>query len=43
LTIIGDEPEITERLTLSGARVLEARPLTFEESALALLSGAAAQ
>ncbi|MFL5594554.1 MAG: ABC transporter ATP-binding protein [Gemmatimonadaceae bacterium] len=38
-TIIGDEREITERLTLGGARVREVRHLTFEEAALALLSG----
>ena len=38
-TIIGDEREITERLTLGGARVREAQPLTFEDAALALLSG----
>ena len=41
-TVIGDEREITERLTLGGARVREAHPLTFEEAALALLSGEAA-
>ena len=38
-TIIGDEREITERLTLAGARVREAQPLSFEDAALALLSG----
>ena len=38
-TIVGDEREITERLTLSGARVREAQALTFEDAALALLSG----
>jgi ABC-2 type transport system ATP-binding protein len=42
-TIIGDEREITERLTLGGARVREAQPLTFEEAALALLSGEASR
>ncbi|MFL5529309.1 MAG: ABC transporter ATP-binding protein [Gemmatimonadaceae bacterium] len=38
-TVIGDEHEITERLTLGGARVRDAQSLTFEEAALALLSG----
>ena len=38
-TIIGDERDITERLVLGGARVREAKSLTFEEAALALLSG----
>ncbi|MDP9177337.1 MAG: ABC transporter ATP-binding protein [Gemmatimonadota bacterium] len=42
-TIVGDEREITERLTLGGARVRDAQPLTFEEAALALLSGGAAR
>ncbi|HVF40232.1 MAG TPA: ABC transporter ATP-binding protein [Gemmatimonadaceae bacterium] len=37
-TIVGDEREIIERLTLGGARVREAQPITFEEAALALLS-----
>ena len=40
-TIVGDEREITERLTLGGARVRDAQPITFEEAALALLSGEA--
>jgi ABC-2 type transport system ATP-binding protein len=38
-TIIGDEREIADRLTSSGARIRDAQPLTFEEAALALLSG----
>ena len=38
-TITGDERDITERLTLAGARVREAQPLAFEDAALALLSG----
>jgi len=42
-TIVGDERDITERLTHGGARVREAQPLTFEEAALALLSGEAAR
>ena len=42
-TIIGDEREITERLTLAGARVREAQPLTFEDATLALLSGETAR
>ena len=42
-TIVGDERDIIERLTLAGARVREAQPLTFEEAALALLSGESAR
>lgn len=42
-TIIGDERDVAERLTLAGARVREAQALTFEEAALALLSGDAAR
>lgn len=42
-TIVGDEKEIIDRLTLGGARVREAQPLTFEEAALALLSGETAR
>ena len=43
MTIIGDEMEITERLAGSGAQVRNAQRLTFEEAALALLSGEAAR
>lgn len=42
-TIIGDEREITRQLTEGGARVREAQTLTFEEAALALLSGETAR
>lgn len=42
-TIVGDERDVTERLTLGGARVRGAQPLTFEEAALALLSGEASR
>jgi hypothetical protein len=42
-TIIGDERDVAERLTSSGANVREAQPLAFEEAALALLSGERAQ
>jgi ABC-type multidrug transport system ATPase subunit len=38
-TVVGNEREITERLTLGGARVRDTQTLTFEEAALALLSG----
>ena len=38
-TIIGDERDVAERLALSGARVREAQALTFEDAALALLTG----
>jgi ABC-2 type transport system ATP-binding protein len=38
-TVVGDQRDITERLTLGGARVLDTQSLTFEEAALALLSG----
>ena len=38
-TIIGDERDVAERLTHSGARVREAQPLSFEDAALALLTG----
>jgi ABC-2 type transport system ATP-binding protein len=38
-TVVGDEREITGRLTLGGARVRDTESLTFEEAALALLSG----
>ncbi len=37
-TILGDEQEITERLTRAGARVRETHTLTFDDAALALLS-----
>ena len=36
-TLIGEEREVTERLTTSGARVLEVSTLRLEEAALALL------
>lgn len=42
-TIVGDETDITERLTSGGARVRDVHPLTFEEAALALLSGEASR
>jgi ABC-2 type transport system ATP-binding protein len=42
-TVIGEEREITERLTLGGARVRDVQPLTFEDATLALLSGDGAQ
>jgi ABC-2 type transport system ATP-binding protein len=42
-TIVGNEREITERLTLGGASVREVQHLTFEEAALALLSGGSAK
>jgi ABC-2 type transport system ATP-binding protein len=38
-TIIGDERDVAERLTSSGANVREAQALTFEDAALALLTG----
>jgi ABC-2 type transport system ATP-binding protein len=37
-TIIGDEGEITARLTHSGARVRDAQALSFDDAALALLT-----
>jgi ABC-2 type transport system ATP-binding protein len=37
-TIIGDEREITERLTWAGAVVRDAQPLSFDDAALALLT-----
>jgi ABC-2 type transport system ATP-binding protein len=37
-TLIGDETEITQRLTAAGARVHETQPLTFDEAAYTLLS-----
>jgi ABC-2 type transport system ATP-binding protein len=43
LTIVGDERDITERLTNGGAQVRDVHPLTFEEAALALLSGEASR
>ena len=36
-TVVGDERDVTERLTSSGARVLEVSTLRLEEAALALL------
>jgi ABC-2 type transport system ATP-binding protein len=42
-TIIGDEKETIELLTVAGARVREAQTLTFEEAAIALLSGETAR
>ena len=38
-TIVGEEREVVERLTQSGARVREVQPLSFEDAAIALLSG----
>jgi ABC-2 type transport system ATP-binding protein len=38
-TIVGDEREVSERLTTSGARVREVSSLSLEEAALALLPG----
>jgi ABC-2 type transport system ATP-binding protein len=38
-TIVGDEREVSERLTTSGARVREVSSLPLEEAALALLPG----
>ena len=38
-TIIGDERDVADRLISSGANVREAQPLTFEDAALALLTG----
>ena len=42
-TAMGDEREVTERLALAGARVLEVSPLALEEAALAFLSGVVTQ
>ena len=38
-TIVGDERDVAQRLTSSGANVREAQALTFEDAALALLTG----
>jgi ABC-2 type transport system ATP-binding protein len=38
VTLIGIEPEVTERLALTGAHVREVTPLGFEDAALAFLS-----
>jgi len=37
-TIIGNEREVVERLTHTGARVLETQPLSFDDAALVLLT-----
>jgi ABC-2 type transport system ATP-binding protein len=38
VTLVGMEPEVTERLALAGAHVREVSPLGFEDAALAFLS-----
>jgi ABC-2 type transport system ATP-binding protein len=38
-TLVGDEREVVERLTQAGGRVREARPLTLEDAAVAVLTG----
>ncbi|HJQ10648.1 MAG TPA: ABC transporter ATP-binding protein [Gemmatimonadaceae bacterium] len=40
LTVIGNEAEVIERLTVTGARVHDVQPLTFDDATLALLSAA---